>query len=198
MNEISFCFNAKKAAQAANKLLVLSGGQRNYMELVKLLYLSDREALICLHAPITGDQFSALPYGPVLSRILNLIRFGPVNPKDGPWFDAISPPIGYDVKSLGDCGDDELSGAEEQILSEVFAKFGKMNWKELSVLTHELPEYIDPNGGSLPIPPEHILLLEGKSKEKIEIIRSEVALFACLDNEIAQFEGQEFEVPIEA
>jgi hypothetical protein len=36
---IRFRFDARKAAQAANKLLLLSGGCRNYMELIKLLYL---------------------------------------------------------------------------------------------------------------------------------------------------------------
>ena len=54
----------------------------------------------------------ALPCGPVLSRILNLIRGGPTNEEDAPWFDAVSAPEGYDVKALGDAGDDELSGAE--------------------------------------------------------------------------------------
>ena len=191
---IRFRFNAKKAAQAANRLLRLSGGQRNYMELVKLLYLADREALLKLECQITGDQLMALPFGPVLSRVLDLIRWGPINEEDAPWFDAVSPPFGYDVKALADCSDDELSGAECQILDEVFAKYGKKDWKELSRLTHELPEWVDPNGGRVPISPEQILKLEGKTPQEIECIRRELSAYELLDLELLAYRGQEFEV----
>jgi uncharacterized phage-associated protein len=196
MNErpIRFRFNAKKAAQAANKLLQLSGGQRNYMELVKLLYLADRKAIVRLQRQITGDQLMSLPYGPVLSRILNLIRFGPNSPEDAPWFDAVSAPVGYAVKSLGDCGDDELSSAECRILQEVFDEHGGKNWKELSELTHELPEWTDPDGGTIPISPEQVLKLEGKSPEEIACIRRELSSFDQLDRELSRYEGQEFVV----
>ena len=40
-------------------------------------------------------------------------------------------------------------------------------------MTHELPEWTDPNGGSIPISPEQILKLEGKSLEEIGSIRNE-------------------------
>src|SRR6266550_2674945 len=116
---IKFRFNANKAAQAANKLLRWSGGERNYMELVKLLYLADRESLLRLESPITGDRIMALPLGLVLSHVLDLIRWGPSNEEDAPWFEAVSAPCGYDVKALGDFGNDELSGAEEKILAEI-------------------------------------------------------------------------------
>jgi hypothetical protein len=33
---IRFRFDARKAAQAANKLLLLSGGRRNYMECIRI------------------------------------------------------------------------------------------------------------------------------------------------------------------
>ena len=61
---IRFRFNAKKSAQAARKILMLSGGQRNYLELVKLLYLVDREALIRLENQIPAIVFSRSPTDP--------------------------------------------------------------------------------------------------------------------------------------
>lgn len=193
-NPICFRFNAKKAAQAAYKLLTLSGGKRNYMELVKLLYLSDREALLRLDSQITGDRLAALPYGLVVSHILDLIRWGPMNESDAPWFDAVSAPSGYDVTALADCGEDELSGAECQIIDEVFADYGRKDWKELSRLTHELPEWDDPKGGRIPISPEQILKLEGRSPATIERIRNEISSFEMLDRELSAYQGQEFEV----
>jgi hypothetical protein len=88
----AFRFNVKKAAQAANRLSRLSGETRNYMELIKLLFLADRAALLELERPITGDQIVALKYGLVLSHVLNLMKWGPCNEEDAPWFDTISAP----------------------------------------------------------------------------------------------------------
>ena len=185
---LRFKFNAKKAAQAAGKLLSLSGGERNYMELLKLLYLADRLALVQLGAPITGDRFYSLPHGPVLSRILNLINHGPINENDAPWFDVVSPPVGYDVKQLRDIGEDELSNAEARILLEVFSSYGNLDWKELSRFTHGLPEWIDPGMGSHPISVEQVLLLSGKSDETIRRIKQNQRLFEQLDREIESYE----------
>jgi uncharacterized phage-associated protein len=180
---IEFRFDAKKAAQAANKLLRLSDGQRNYMELVKLLYLADREALLRFDLPITGDFFVALAHGPALSRILDLIRWGPMEEADAPWFVAVSPLSGYNLKALPGCGEDELSDAEDQVITEVFQKYGKLSWQELFRLTHDLPEWGAPAADRMPISPEQILLLEGKSKDDIERIRSEVSAYGRLDHE---------------
>jgi len=163
------------------------------MELVKLLCLADREALLRLECPITGDLIMALPHGLVLSHVLDLIRWGPMSEEDAPWFEAISPPDGYDVKALEPCGDDELSGAEDQILSEIFAKYGKMNWKQLSRLTHGFPEWTDPGGGRIPISPEQILRLGGKSAEQIEKIRNEMSAYQRMDRDVAAYQNQEFE-----
>ncbi len=158
------------------------------MELVKLLYLADRQALLVLDSQITGDSLVSLPYGPVLSRILNLIRFGPITAEDCPWFESVSAPSGYDVDALGDSGESELSGAEVHILEGVYASYGRLDWKQLSKLTHELPEWTDPDGGSIPISPEQILRFEGKTPEQVEVISKELLLFRCLDLEVAAFQ----------
>lgn len=190
MSQIRFKFDAKKAAQAANWLLRRSGGSRNYMELVKLLYLADRQALIDLDSQITGDSLASLPQGTVLSHILNLIRWGPTNAEDAPWFESVSAPYGYDVKAIGDSGESELSGAEVQVLENVFAKYGRYDWKQLSALTHKLPEWIDPDGGSIPISIEQALLLGGKSAQQVEAIRKELSVFQRLDWEVAALQPE--------
>ena len=189
-SQIRFKFNAKKAAQAANWLLRRSGGRRNYMELVKLLYLADRQALIDLDSQITGDSLASLPYGTVLSRILNLIRWGPTNAEDAPWFEAVSAPTGYDVEAIGNSGESELSGAEVQVLENVFAEYGRYDWKQLSNLTHKLPEWTDPGEGSIPISTEHVLRLVGKTAQQVEAIRKELFVCQCLDWEIAALQPE--------
>jgi len=187
---ITFRFDVQKAAQAANKLLRLTGGERNYMELVKLLYLADRRALLQFELPITGDCFTALPHGPALSHILELIRWGPVDEKDAPWFAAVSPLFGYTLKALPGCEEDELSDAEGRILAEVFEEFGRLNWKDLSRMTRALPEWVNPAGEQTPISAEQILLVEGRSREEIERIRSEAAAYERLDQESESYRNE--------
>jgi uncharacterized phage-associated protein len=192
-SHIKFKFNSRKAANAAYELLDLAGGSLNYMVLVKLLYFADREALIRLESPITGDRFFLLPRGPVLSRILDLIRNGPIDENDAPWFDVVSPPSGYDVTVKGKPVENALSGAEERILSHVFEQYGHKTWQELSRVTHDLPEWIDPAGGAIPITPEQILLLSGKSQDEVRQIREELLALDKLDTEIAEYAGMEFD-----
>jgi uncharacterized phage-associated protein len=169
-------------------------GRRNYMELVKLLYFADRAALVQLQSQITGDRLMAMPYGPVLSRILNLIRGGPIDEGDVPWFDAVSPLERYDVKALKTPGDDELSGAQCLVIEATFNQYGKMTWQELSRVSHSLPEWSDPNGGAIHIAPEQVLSFEGVSAEAIQHIKDELATFERLDEELKAYEGQECEV----
>jgi len=124
----------------------------------------------------------------ILSRILNLIRLGPADEDGAPWFEVVSAPIGYDVKSRQKAAKNcELSGAEEKILRQVFEKYGRMDWRQLSRLTHTLPEWVDPKGGSLSVTPEEILTRSGKSRAAIGSLKREVMLFDALDKELESF-----------
>jgi hypothetical protein len=188
---ISFGFNAKKAAQAAGHFLTLSGGSRNYMELIKLLFLADREALLKLRCPITGDRVVATQYGFVLSHILDLIKWGPCNAEDAPWFDAVSPREGYGVKLVNPPGDDELSGAEVKILNDIFEAHGRTDWKSLSRVTHGLPEWLEPpEGASIPVAYEQILMANGYSREEIEALKLEIATYSRLDRDAQEAREQ--------
>ena len=188
---ICFRFNARKAAQAANKLLLLSGGSRNYMELIKLLFLADRAALLKLERPITGDRVVALRHGFVLSHVLDLIKWGPCGEEDAPWFDTISALDGYDVKSLTELDDEELSGAELSVLEGVFAEYGKKDWKALSRAARQLPEWDDPGDGSFLVEAEKILRLNGKSAEELERIKADISAYDFLDKDAEEFKEQE-------
>jgi len=190
---IRFKFDAQKAANAAHALLLMAGGSLNYTVLVKLLYLADRKALICFESPITGDRFALLPRGPVLTRILDLIRWGAIDESDAPWFDLISPPSGYDVRVIGNPAENVLSGAEERILADVFEQYGRKTWQELSRLTHELPEWTNSAGGAIPISPEQILLLSGKTQEEVRKLGAELAALERLDADVAEYAGMEWE-----
>ena len=67
-------FNERKAAQMAAFFLgQLLDRKMPHLKLMKLLYLSDREAVRAFGWPISGDRLVSMPHGPVLSQTLNLM-----------------------------------------------------------------------------------------------------------------------------
>lgn len=167
-------FNEAKATQAAAHILKLRGGQMHYLKVVKLLYLIDREALLRWGRPITTDRYVAMKKGPVLSRVLDLIREEPEPGEESIWHSYISSPQNYEVTLLNEAPTDELSRAEEELIAEIFAKHGNKNRWELVRLCHDLPEWHDPGGSSTPIEYSDILRAENKSPEEIAEIEAEL------------------------
>jgi len=165
---VRFPFNERKAAQAAAYLLVKHGGQLNYMKLIKLLYLADRQALLDCGKPITGDRMVSMPKGPVLSGILDLITWGQRREETCVGLEYVSPPEGYDVRLVKPGPDfDELSERERSILDEIDARYGNVDKWSLVDLTHRLPEWRDPRGSSLPIDPADILRAASQPEEQV-------------------------------
>jgi len=178
-----FEFRERKAAQAAAFLLSLNHRRMNYMKLIKLMYLADRQSLIETGLPITGDRMVSMPNGPVLSMVLDAINSGKRPYSANAWHDYISEPERYTVRlhkgSQTKVDYDELSQFNLKILEDVFTAFGRMNPWALVRYTHTLPEWDDPHGSSRPIDPATILRESGKSDAEIERVvkRAEANLF---------------------
>src|SRR6266545_3780562 len=120
-------FNQAKTAQVAGRFLKLAGGQMYYMLLIKLMYLTDRAALIKWGRPLTWDSYVSMPHGPVLSATLDLINEPPDD--ESPWHKLIARATTdpYCVTLKMEPSRDELSEAEEGLIKRVFEKYGKMN-----------------------------------------------------------------------
>jgi uncharacterized phage-associated protein len=168
-------FNEKKATQAAARFLRHSNGRMNYMKLIKLLYIADRDALMRWGRPITTDSYFSLKHGPVLSQVLDLITEEP-NPVASKtfWSEHISDPEHYSVSLNADPSDDQLSEAEEEAIDEVFAKFGHLSQWQLVDLVHQFPEWQDPEGSRIRIEYEDILKAGNKTPEEIQAIEGEL------------------------
>ena len=82
-------FNERKAAQMASYFLMRRGGKMSHLKLMKLLYLSDREAMSKFEHPISGDRMVSLPHGPVLSMTLDYMDGNIESSKHG-WESYIS------------------------------------------------------------------------------------------------------------
>lgn len=173
-------FNEAKATQAAAHLLKLQGGRMKYLTLIKLLYLADREALLCWGRPITTDRYVSMDHGPVVSRIYSLISLEPEPNDTSFWHRHIVTAEDWDVRLREDPSNDELSQAEESMLTETFGKHGHKSRWQIVEETHQLPEWRDPDGSSIPISYEDILRAQGRNSTEItELLQDLESLHAA-------------------
>ena len=129
-------------------------GRMNYLKLMKLLYLADRESMKRHGEPISGDRYVSMDHGPVLSQTLNLIN-GAVRFQDDGWNHWIKDKADYEVslrRKVSRDALDELSDADLDVLDDTYTKFGRMDKWELRDYTHRYcPEWTNPQGSSIPI-----------------------------------------------
>ena len=148
-------FNERKAAQMAAFFLgQLPERKMAHLKLMKLLYLSDREAVRAFGWPISGDRLVSMPHGPVLSQTLNLMD-GDVESQPGGWEEWISDKENHELslrQPLEVTALDGLAPAEIDVLKAVWEKFGAMGKWEIRDWTHQhCAEWKDPKGSSFPI-----------------------------------------------
>ena len=160
----------------------------NYLALMKLLYLADREALLRFGKPITGDRVVAMRHGPVLSRVYDLVSQKKQEAPESEWHKFIPRPARYvyTVRFAGLPDTSCLSEVEMALIDETFAKYrDKDEWALVNV-THSLPEWSDPQGTSKPISFEEILRAAGASREEIEAIADNAAADFYMDSILAR------------
>jgi uncharacterized phage-associated protein len=184
---IQFQFNERKAVQAAARLITHSGGEINYMALIKLLYLIDRESLLRFGRPVTGDSVVAMKQGPVLSAIFDRVSQKKQQLPECAWHNFIPRPAPYvyTVRFGGVPDTSALSEAEVALIDEIYARHRNLSGDELVELTHKLPEWSDPGKSSKPIPFEAILRAENKGEDEIRAIQREASADGFLDRMLA-------------
>ena len=165
-------FDERKATQVAARFLVAAGGKLPYMSLIKLMYFMDREALLQWGVPVTNDAYYSLDHGPILSRVKDLIV--EERPDRGFWGRHVSSPQNYEITLITKPGDDRLSRAEESLIDKVFAEKGHLDQWQLRRISHELPEWVDPEGTSVRIEIEDILKFGGFARKERETIAREL------------------------
>lgn len=169
-------FDERKTAAAAAFLLQKSGGRMEYIRLLKLLYMADREAWGRFGRPITGDTYVSMDHGPVLSQTYDLIKTeGSEQEPTGPWREAVQRSNSYDVALRTEPNLGPLSEAETDILTEVHDRFRSMRtWPDLIDHLHKtLDEWSNPKGTSVKLAPEDILKALGKA-EQIKAVRKDM------------------------
>jgi uncharacterized phage-associated protein len=187
MKPIKFKFNERKAVQAAGRLIALCGGEMNYMALIKLLYLVDRESLLRFGRPVTGDAVVAMKHGPVLSAVFDRVSQRKQHLPKSAWHHFIPRPAPYvfTVRFSGLPDTSALSEAEVALMDEIYAKHRNLSEAGLVALTHKLPEWHDPRESSKAIPFEAILRAGGKGESEIRAIQREAEADDFMDRTLA-------------
>lgn len=171
-------FDERKAAQAAACLLHKAGGKLPLLKLMKLMYLAERLSLQQYGDTITGDAFSSLPHGPVLSMTLDLMN-GNLDSKDGSWeawiADRADNSLALRDESMVRTPEEDLlalSDTDLECLGEVWNDFGHWDKYKLRDYTHSAacPEWEDPRGSSRPIPIARVLKAVGYQAGEVEAL----------------------------
>lgn len=166
--------NEKKVAQMASFFLKKAPNcTMSHLKLMKLLYLSERESLVKFGHGMCDDYLVSMDYGPVLSSTLNLIGGSPGH--ENVWSSYISDKADHKVslvdRSLSFDQLDELSRADIKIMEGLWSQFKGWNQFDLAEYTHNpenCPEWVDPNGSSIPINLKTLFLSSGMGNEAAE------------------------------
>ena len=162
--------DTKKAVQAVAVLLKQAPGrQMPYLQLLKLLYIADRESLRETMRPVLGGKTVAMKNGPLHSDVYDLIKY-----QNQAWTCYINL-YEYDVVLTDDPGDSELSDYEIGLLSNIAEKYSGFTEWQLVDLTHGFSEWLKnyPNpteNTSRPIHLGDILDAVGLQAQKDEIL----------------------------
>ena len=179
--KIHYRFDERKATQAAAFLVKKAGDKMTKLRLIKLLYFAERESLSRHGVPIIGDRYVSMNAGPVLSRVLNLINYGDELPGAKVWSDHLETMPEHRIALIADPGEDYLSEDQRQMLLELHERTKSKATKVIVDESHDLPEWQDPNGSSVPIHVEDILRALGKTEAQIQKLQEEAAEDLALD-----------------
>ena len=164
-----FAFKFDKTIQAAAYILRReSSREMNYMRLVKILYIADRESIRETGRPITGDRVAAMKQGPVLSEILDLIKG--VHLQSPVWAEFIQRNE-FNVRLVGEPGQANLSRFEIETLERVAEEHRSHDEWQMVEITHKFPEWQknDPGESMKWIPFNDVLEAVGRLADLPEI-----------------------------
>lgn len=143
---IRFRFDEDRAVAA---VLYLAGKQIDALDkykLAKLLFLADKLHLVRYGRPITGDEYYALPYGPIPSATLDFLN----REEKG----IIATPLSgileldrrfahprFSLRSETSKSPNALSKSDLKALDLIVERYGSKTFDELKAMTHEMPAY---------------------------------------------------------
>ena len=140
-------FRDEKITHMAAYLIRALGGKASHLQLLKLMYLADRQSFDDRGHSISSDRFVAMEQGPILSNAYDFMKGRGFARSQSVWDSVIENIAKTYYHSLrnDDVDLDLISPYEERVLSEVVAKHKDKSPKELVKYLHDnCPEWEDP------------------------------------------------------
>jgi uncharacterized phage-associated protein len=176
---MNFHFDIDKSIAATAFLLQKNGGSEEILFLVKMLYGANRASLLRYGRSITGDSFSSMEHGPVVSQTYDFLKGNPrmdVSMREK-WARFISPRTGNTVKVVDGSSPEigYLSPREIELLSRSFDLVKSVRGK-ISTWAHRVfPECEQvPKNTSRPLPAERIFEKEHRPQNEITSLAEEI------------------------
>jgi uncharacterized phage-associated protein len=164
-----FPLNVDKTIQAIGVLFRAEAVHcMNYMRLLKLLYIADRESMREVGRPITGGAVMAMERGPVLEEVYDLIRG---QHREMPLWAEFLRKQHYTLELCRDPDVGKLSRYEIAKLQEIAKTHEDDDEWALSQLTHNFEEWKKNNPGTScrPIPLLDVLEAVGRKDAAAQI-----------------------------
>jgi uncharacterized phage-associated protein len=167
----AYPFALMKTIQAIGVLYRTDAVRRMpYLRLLKLLYIANREAMRTTCRPIVGGEVYALPNGPVLQEVYDLIKG--VHGHIDHWSKYFRTK-GYSLTQVAEPNVGHLSQFEIETLQAVAKKHANDSEWDLVKLTHTFQEWTDPEGSSTLISDKTILEATGHADEADALLNYE-------------------------
>ncbi len=178
---MNFYFDIEKALAAVGYVLDCNGGKINHLNLIKILYASDRRLLIEWGKTITGDVMVNKPHGPALKTIVSMTAGDAPTKYQKKWNEYFTqktsgnkaPKGQYWIEKHSDPDYTLLSDAEKNLLKQFSEQYAKVPYHRLMHHVHgkDFPEWRHPRPkGSVPIDVEIILRNASKTEDEIQEI----------------------------
>lgn len=165
-----FRFDADKSLQAVAFLLRREPAHRmNYMRLLKILYIAEREALAESSQPITGSRVVATRRGIILDDVLQSIRG---HHRTASLWAGYTRLDNYSIEMFRDPGIGRLSRFVMEKLEEVAMRHQADDEWEMVEMTRRLAEWRrnEPGDGCQEIPLSHIFEAVGRGDDFATIV----------------------------
>ncbi|WP_285413651.1 Panacea domain-containing protein [Variovorax sp. efr-133-TYG-130] len=139
-------FSPKTAVESILFIASRQGGQASFHEVLKLRYFADRIHLSRYGRLASGDDYTAMKFGPVGSRTYDLLKaakLDAVSEWTNPAFvEAVSGafdigPDGSTIRSRREANMALLSAAEIECIEEAIRQYGGMSFKQRTALSHD-------------------------------------------------------------
>lgn len=170
--------NIRKLAEMVNYLVGKYNNRLNYLKLIKLLYIANKEAWKKWDVGLTNDDPVSMPKGPVFSNLYNFIMNKHVNKKDQNYWNRFFFTDKFDLITIGKNGQlptGELSRREWHILDHVDSKYHNVSWESMINHVHDKNKFpeVEETNSSEPISLKDILYSVGRTEDEAREILEE-------------------------